>query len=362
MLASRVAQSTATTGTSTYQLGTVPLGRVGAIAGYGNGGIGTFLVTLDGSSDWEIIWGVVAAGSPDTITRNLISSSTGALISWPSGTKLVQSIETSEGARFGNVGAVPVATGSANAIAVAHVPPMRVLRPGMAGRFYAGGSANTGNVTLALDGLSSVPLRRADGTEIGPGVIRPGMLVRWYAHSASEARLDETPVGMELLGSVAPSGTPTYVEFALPAGFATFVFDCANIKPNASAQLAFQLSLNGGSTWLTGLTDYSSGGTYNFSPNSTANVDGSAGLVTASVSNAHACRTRVELSPTIPGAVGSYFSSTGAGVEGGGTNYARWDYGGAGKQATTRPNRIRFFWSGGTTFGDIGRIAMMGVR
>jgi hypothetical protein len=168
-------------------------------------------------------------------------------------------------------------------------------------------------------------------------------------------------VGVELLGTATPSGSPTYIEFALPSGYSSFSFDCANVKPNGSAPLAFQLSLNAGSSWLTSGSDYSSGANYSLSPFGLANAANSVGLLSVSISNAHACRAMVHLSPAIPGGVGSYYTSVGAGVESATVNYAVWTYGGAGVQATTRPNRIRFFFSG-STFGDTGRILMLGLR
>jgi hypothetical protein len=178
MLASRVAQTSATTGTGTYQLGTVPAGRISAVSGYGNGGIGSFLITQDGSNDWEIIWGTVSAGSPDTITRNLSHSSTGALISWPAGTKLIQSIELADGARFGNAGQLPTAGGTANARTLAFLPVTRVLRPGSLVRFINGAAANTAtDPTLAQDGLSAAQIKGPTGGQIPPGALPASSLI-----------------------------------------------------------------------------------------------------------------------------------------------------------------------------------------
>lgn len=178
MLASRVAQTTATTGTGTYQLGTVPAGRISAVTGYGSGGVGSFLVTMEGSDDWEIIWGVVTAGSPDTIARNLSHSSTGALISWPAGTKLIQSIELADGARFGNQGLLPTAGGTANARTLAFLPVARVLRPGMTLRFINGAAATTAtDPTLAVDGLSAAIIKGPGGGQIPPGALPASALI-----------------------------------------------------------------------------------------------------------------------------------------------------------------------------------------
>jgi hypothetical protein len=217
MLASRVAQTTATTGTSTYQLGTVPAGRISAISGYGNGGIGSFLVTMEGSNDWEIIWGTVTAGSPDTITRNLSHSSTGALISWPAGTKLIQSIELADGARFGNQGMVPTAGGTANARTLAFLPVTRVLRPGAALRFINGAAANTAtDPTLAVDGLSAAQVKRPGGGQIPPGALSASALIEvvWDGTNWRLLALPplSTTVSRAALQSIA-TGTTTNVSF-----------------------------------------------------------------------------------------------------------------------------------------------------
>lgn len=198
MLQSGIETTTTTTGSGTFDLAapTDPL-RVGFVTGIGSGGTVFYRCEFAGAGQWEEGWGTVTAGSPDTLTRNVIrSSNSNALVNFSAGTKRIYCSALGDALRFGGIGAVPTATGTANAITVAHVPPLRVLRPGMSGRFYAGSSANTGNVTLALDALSAQSLRRADGSEIGPGVIRAGMLIRWYAHSATEIRLDDAPVGM----------------------------------------------------------------------------------------------------------------------------------------------------------------------
>lgn len=82
---------------TTATLGTGPLSLLGA-TGDGNrtfvsvagSGQPVFYVcaTNDGAT-FEMGWGVVTSGPPDTLTRNFIASTTGALINWPVGTKYV---------------------------------------------------------------------------------------------------------------------------------------------------------------------------------------------------------------------------------------------------------------------------------
>lgn len=252
------------------------------------------------------------------------------------------------------------ATGTANAITLATRQSLTAYDVPHIFQFTVA-ATNTGNVTLNVDGVGAQTLRRADGSEIGRGILVAGAFVQAVNVSATEFRLVEPVEAITDLDIATPSGTPTYLEFALPAGFASFIFDCANLTPTAPGQFAFQLSLDGGASWLTGGSDYSTGATYNLTPGFTVNAPTSAALLSVTVSSGHACRTRVEISPTIPGVTGSYYTSTGSSVESSGNTYALFTYGGAGVQATTRPNRIRFFFNG-TTFKNNGRILMTGVR
>jgi hypothetical protein len=90
-----VQETSTTTGTGTYDLdGSAPTGKRSFIAAGLDTETVTYLVT-DGV-DWEINEGVVAAGSPPTLTRGtLLDSSTGSAIDWPGGTLRVGLVLTS---------------------------------------------------------------------------------------------------------------------------------------------------------------------------------------------------------------------------------------------------------------------------
>lgn len=89
----RARETSATTGTGTYSLD-------GAAAGFltlvdSNGGSGTVFYFAVGdpagvdATKWEFGYGTLTDGAPDTLTRNLIRSSTGALINWGAGNKII---------------------------------------------------------------------------------------------------------------------------------------------------------------------------------------------------------------------------------------------------------------------------------
>ncbi len=363
MLQSGIETTTTTSGTGTFDLSapTDPL-RVGFVSGIGSGGSVFYRCEFQSAGQWEEGYGTVTAGSPETLTRNVVrSSNSNALVNFSAGTKRIYCSMSSEGARFGMVGAVPVATGTANAIAIAHTPPMRVLRPGMSGRFVAGSSSNTGDVTLAIDSLSALTLRRADGTQIGPGFIRAGSVINWYAHTATEIRLNEPISAIERLSEVVISGTPTYAEFVLPPGFNTFKFDVAGVSPTAAAVFGFHLSVDGGSSWLTSGTEYGVGYMFNRTPGFDVATTASFASISTAISSTGFMRSTVELTPAPGGSAPSSFTSTGAGLSNTGPAHEIWTYGGVSTQTATRPNRIRFF-ANATTFRNFGRITQMGIR
>lgn len=80
LLVNRAKVNTATTGTGTINLGSavVPFQSFAA-AGASSGFRYSYLI--EDGNDWEIGEGIFTSGSPDTITRNLIASSTGSLLS-----------------------------------------------------------------------------------------------------------------------------------------------------------------------------------------------------------------------------------------------------------------------------------------
>lgn len=176
MFADRVSQTSTITGTGTYDLIDPPSGEfLSAVAAVGSGNRLTYIAKMDGV--WEICWGVVTSGSPDTLTRTLIRSSTGSLINWGPGVKLIGSIAQADLLRFGARGLVPTSGGTANAQTVTHATPMRITLAGMEVQFLPG-NTNTGATTLNVDGLGAVAVVRPDNTACIGGELRSGHLAR----------------------------------------------------------------------------------------------------------------------------------------------------------------------------------------
>jgi hypothetical protein len=86
MLYDKVAELSSTVGTTAYLLGGPPPGsafQTWQSQAPNNSLVITFAQTLDGTK-WELGFGQITYGSPAQITRNLIASSSGSLISWTS--------------------------------------------------------------------------------------------------------------------------------------------------------------------------------------------------------------------------------------------------------------------------------------
>lgn len=88
-IADRVVETSATTGTGTYALNGALEGFSRFVDAIGDGHT-TFYVATDGT-DWEVGVATVAAGSPDTLSRDDIvaSSNAGNAVSWGTGSKTV---------------------------------------------------------------------------------------------------------------------------------------------------------------------------------------------------------------------------------------------------------------------------------
>lgn len=94
--ADRVKESTTTAGTGTLNLAGTTTGYSTFLAAIGNGNTCPYLID-DGAGNWELTWGVIASGTPNTLTRGtLINSSTGSRINFGAGTKTVAIVNAQE--------------------------------------------------------------------------------------------------------------------------------------------------------------------------------------------------------------------------------------------------------------------------
>jgi len=121
-IGNRVLQTTTTTGTGTYALGSAPSGYQAFLtaSGVSSGATVCYLVvdSLDTPAAWEVGEGVVTAGSPATLTRTKIweSSAGGAVVAWPAGTKYVMcAVPAQRTPLLGDNGALSIALGGTGA-------------------------------------------------------------------------------------------------------------------------------------------------------------------------------------------------------------------------------------------------------
>lgn len=249
MLADRAVETSTTTGTGTFSLAGVVVPDIGAgyrtfVSAAGSGATVAYIVEM--GAVWEINYGVITAGTPDTLTRVFIASSTGAAINWAAGTKSVYSAATSDVVRFGGVGAVPTATGTANALAIAHLPPLRALRPGMVFRWIIA-NTNSGAATLAVDSVSAADIRKLTGVALVAGDLVAGQIVQ-AVWDGTYFRLISAPIsayGATLVGAAAAAAArAVLVAPALPTN-AAGVGQRTMLVPGSNVAL----TLPAGGTW-----------------------------------------------------------------------------------------------------------------
>lgn len=108
-----VQESTTTTGTGTYSLGGANTGFQTFISGNTTGDTVRFSVT--NGTDWEVCEGVITSGTPDTLTRGTVlsSSNAGSAVNWGAGSKTVSQVFTAdEAASIGTVTSVGITGGT----------------------------------------------------------------------------------------------------------------------------------------------------------------------------------------------------------------------------------------------------------
>jgi hypothetical protein len=92
LLLNRAKVNTATTGTGTVSLGTAVVPFTTWALAQSNQ---PYSYLIEDGNDWEIGWGIYTPGSPATLTRNLIASSTGSLLNL-SGTATVANVASKD--------------------------------------------------------------------------------------------------------------------------------------------------------------------------------------------------------------------------------------------------------------------------
>jgi hypothetical protein len=91
VLNDRVKETSTTTGTGTFSLAGAETGFESFVSGVGNANVTYYAISNDGTSEFEVGIGTVTSGSPDTLSRDTIisSSNSDALVNFSAGTKTV---------------------------------------------------------------------------------------------------------------------------------------------------------------------------------------------------------------------------------------------------------------------------------
>jgi len=87
----RVKETSTTTGTGTFNLAGAETGYESFVSGVGTGNTTYYAIELNSAGEWEVGIGTVTSGSPDTLSRDTIisSSNSDAAVTFSSGTKNV---------------------------------------------------------------------------------------------------------------------------------------------------------------------------------------------------------------------------------------------------------------------------------
>lgn len=193
MLADRVLETTATTGTSTYVLGGAPVGRRTFIQGFGTGKTVNYLVEDATGVNWEIGLGVVTAAGPDTLTRATIirSSNSNNAVSWAAGTKYISAVAHADHIRFGMAGEIPTAAGTAQALTLSYSPSLTKLINGQLFEFKVSTSTNTAiNPTLNIDSIGAKTIVDREGGAIYAGhLVASSILLVIYESTGDRFRI-----------------------------------------------------------------------------------------------------------------------------------------------------------------------------
>jgi hypothetical protein len=87
----RVKETSTTTGTGTFNLAGAETGYESFVSGVGTGNTTYYAIELNSANQWEVGIGTVTSGSPDTLSRDTIisSSNSDAAVTFSAGTKNV---------------------------------------------------------------------------------------------------------------------------------------------------------------------------------------------------------------------------------------------------------------------------------
>lgn len=185
-------------------------------------------------------------------------------------------------------------------------------------------------------------------TELGTGV-----------SSTDAATLGQ--VAYRFIERQTPTGSPTYLAFVLPGGFTQFRAEFAGLSPTANGLFIAQISVDGGSTWLTGGSDYQFGWSVSFAPGYGGPLLlNFVGLSSEVLANSEGVNGSVLITPGVSGEHNTFFQSVATCVNAATGGYETSTYGGGNKTSSVRPTNIRFAFNA-ATFLTRGSITLTGL-
>jgi hypothetical protein len=172
---------------------------------------------IDDGTDWEVGIGTLTHGTPDSLARDSIlsSSNSDAAVNWGPGTRNVRlsplsSLLVTRDESLNSVEGFGTGGGTANAQTVTLTPAPLAYSDGMLVKYFST-VANTGPMTINVNGLGTKSLKR-NGAELGPGAVPSGGLV--------EAVYKVSLGYFEILNAVDLVGAARYLSHAADTGSA----------------------------------------------------------------------------------------------------------------------------------------------
>lgn len=239
--ADRVLETTSTQGTGTINLLGPTTGFRAFAASIASGSKVPYVI--DDGTDWEVGIGTITSGDPDTLSRDTVMASTNsdAAVDWGAGTRNVRLAPTAlltmqRDENLNDVNGFGEEGGTANAHIVTLYPEPIAYSDGMVVKWFAP-AANTGNVTVNVNGLGAKSYINNDGSEFPAGLVKNGspQIAIYSAGSNSFVSLVPIVAGTAATkDAVTDFSDPSDDDVPTSLAVETFVNDAvANVFPDA---------------------------------------------------------------------------------------------------------------------------------
>jgi hypothetical protein len=259
----RPLQTTATTGTGTLTLDAAASNVRSFQDAFGSSSVKVRYV-IAWASGYEIGVGTYNGASPGTLTRDTViaSSNAGALVTLSAGTKDVfvspdfdrpiNSISGGTTLAIADLGNLVAFTGASSA--TINLPAVSTVPPGAG---FVVRNAGTSGACITLDGNGSETIDGATTLVIAPGETAEIFRVAsaWLTVGLSS--------GFVTIRRQTTTGSTPNINFLLPSGFEAFKVVFRGLGPaSGTPDLVARLSTDGGSSYLSGGSDYAWGGLF----------------------------------------------------------------------------------------------------